>query len=325
VSDFTSQPTPCVSLTTCSPGVPDAAFIVFGSPEKRCLGAAQRFNGYAAKRFCILCVNDEPNQSREDNVSELQRLFSGPTNIVSTSHGDPLRGLDLLMELVRSSITGGNASDITLDASTFPKDSLLLILRALDRHGYGELVRIVYTEPQDYSPAPREPLTYGLRDVHVVPTFAAPYRPDRELVLIVFLGYEGDRALGVVEAVEPHRVVAIIGAPPYQKEWAGRAEEFNHALLLSLARSDIRKADPRNPLMACQLLEQIYKELPRGANIYIVPLGTKPQTVGAYYFIKRHPSFASIVYAAPLARNQQYIARDIGATWILPPFREQGK
>ena len=84
---------------------------------------------------------------------------------------------------------------VTLDISTFTKRHLLLLLHALDHAGLWESLRILYTEPRDYVVDMYLPMSMGIRDVAPIPGFTNLNPPDQPVLLIIMLGYEGDRAM----------------------------------------------------------------------------------------------------------------------------------
>lgn len=316
-----NEPIPVHGLPTQGEEAEMSAFIVFGSPERRCLGAAMQMREHSIGSSFVLRITDEENAERAQHIQELRGILErfGDVKDCPTSHADPLAGIQAVVQEVSALVEASTRAGITLDISTFPKNSLLLMLRALDQWGLTKYLRLVYTEPADYKQSLDEPLSYGIKGVKIVPTFSAPYKPQEELCLIVFLGYERDRALGLVESIQPHRTIGVIARPAYRPEWEGRSEQINAALLASLDSSDIFYVDSRNPLHSHRLLERLaVSESVAGPNLYISPLGTKPQTIGIYSFVRKHRTFASVVYAAPIAHSHQYITEGLGPTWILP-------
>lgn len=301
-------------------GKPDRAFVAFASPEPRCLGAANRFSDYRAGIFCLLRIEDEDNQDRANNVRILHDRFTACGKVVDCPmrHSDPIFGISGLLSAIIASEPADGV--VSLDVSTFPRNSLLLVLRALANVVAPERIRLLYTEPSGYNLQSYEPLSYGLRRIAAVPTFSAPYRAEEELVLVMFLGFERDRVLGLWQCVAPHRTIAVIGEPPYRSEWRGVSEYINAAILAGLPENCVRRVDPRDPLATYALLKELLID-PRPApaeNFYIAPFGTKPQTIGIGCFCRDYARAATVVYAAPVASNQDYITQGVGSTWILP-------
>ena len=307
------------TVTIDRPGIADRALVVFASPEPRCLGAAQRFRDYQAEVVCLLRIEDEENAERAENIRQLQRLCAPCGQVVECPmrHGDPVYGIETVLHTIASHGQAGGT--VSVDISTFPRNALLLTLRALMDLVSPDSIRLVYTEPAGYDLAAREPLSYGLQRIATIPTFSARYKAEEELVLIVFLGFERDRVLGLWQCVAPHRTVVVIGEPPYKPEWQGVSEHINAAILAGLPDTNIARVDPRDPGVTYRLLKTMLVDnrLASCVNYYIAPFGTKPQTVGVGCFCQRYPDVATIVYAAPVASNQNYITQGIGPTWRL--------
>ena len=135
------------------------------------------------------------------------------------------------------------------------------------------------------------------------------------------LGYEGDRAMALCEAVAPHHTLLVVPRPAYHPEWEGRTEEMNAAMIASVGSGNVRYADSRNPVLVSEQLEQILSESQWSVeelNHFLAPLGTKPQTIGLYMYVRHHPHSAHVVYAPPQRHNQAYFSTGVGRTWLLP-------
>lgn len=299
-------------------GGPDQAFVLFASPEMRCLGVAQRIHNYRAKKVVILRITDEENMKREKRVGELRTLLKdvGPIEIVDTRHDDPLVGLNHLAEVVARTDTSGR---ISVDVSTFPKNSLLLTLRTIETASGCGSVNTLYTEAANYKLRPPGTPLFGLRRIGVIPTFGAEFQPNEELLLIMLLGYERDRAVAVWQRVQPHRTVAAISRPSFRPEWDGVAEKVNAPLLAAIGEEAVHNVDPRNPWATCDFLEEVITDMGDSVseNYYVAPLGTKPQTVGVYLFCRKHPDCVSVIYGSPVAREHEYLAEGVGPSWLL--------
>jgi len=307
-------------INTSSKSCADDAFVLFASPEHRCLGVVKRFGNYSASRSIVLHITDEENAERENNREAIRGILEQVSDCVDQPmrHDDPICGVTELAGLIQEAQTPDGW--VTIDISTFPRNSLLLTLRAIDTLQPRPNVRLLYTEPGDYIPAISRPISSGLCQIGSVPTFSAPYTADQELVLVVFLGFERDRVLGLWQSIGPHKTIAVIGDPPYRPEWRGVSERINAALLAGVPEGSIFRVDPLNPLATYGFIRQVIGESPaRGRdNFYLAPLGTKPQVVGVYLYTRAFPRHATVVYASPLARDQEYITKGLGATWRLP-------
>jgi hypothetical protein len=293
----------------------DEAFITFASPEPRCLGVPRLFDGYAPKLLIAFEVSDEQNVDRKANLNKILEAGSDKSKkaVVPFKHSDPVFGMQEIAPLVAQIGTGR----LTLDISTFPRDILLLFLKLVNENAPDAQVRILYTEPQGY----REPrsATFGLSSLYTVRTFAAPLRAAGDLVLIILLGFEGDRALSVWQCLEPHRTIAMLPRPAYRPELEGAAERLNAALLAPLCDKDRRYVDPRDPRATYRVLHEIIHEgqFPADTNFFVVPLGTKPEVVGVYAFCRDNPEACSVIYATNKHHADAYISSGCGRVWEL--------
>lgn len=137
---------------------------------------------------------------------------------------------------------------------------------------------------------------------------------------MMLLGYEGDRALAVYEHIQPMKTTLAVPDPPYQPSWTGRTEQFNRDLLSLVDEQAVRKIDALDPDATTETLIDILGESKSRRDDFariICPLGTKPQTLGVYNYIRESDDPPAIVYAGPLRHNHAFFFRGLGKTWIL--------
>ena len=302
-------------------GGEEAIFVCFASFEDRCMGAVARLDKYIARHSYILRITDEPCEKREQAIVNLKSKLScfGKVSILDTQHTDPIVGLLNWSEEFQNIIKDLKEPKITIDISTFPRRQMFLFLRLLDRLGLMKCTRILYTEPKNYIAELGVPLSFGLKNISIIPTFKGKYDPREELILVLFLGYEGDRALALLENIEPHKTIVVIPKPAFYPEWEGKTEELNRAVLSMVDSSSIYYSHSQDPVANLKLLEELIK--PENGNIknnwYIAPLGTKLQALGAYAFVSRWPDAASIIYSSPLSHNEDKFSKGIGRTFVM--------
>jgi hypothetical protein len=239
--------------------------------------------------------------------------------ILQFTESNAVKSLRENMSELRKIFEGRRDDSIVLDISVFTKRHLLMILRWLDDEGYWDKLCIVYNEPEDYDVSEFIPLSFGLSSLQQIPGFSACPDLSRPVHLVLFLGYEGDRALAAYEAIQPMQTTLVIPHPPYKTSWTGRTERFNADLLGLVGERATVKVDSIDPQAACQALGRILGEgSKRGPHAKIFcPLGTKPQTLGIYCYIRECADPPAIVYASPLRHNHEFFSHGIGNTWIL--------
>ena len=235
-----------------------------------------------------------------------------PAFEINCDRNEPLDGMEKLESALRT-LGSKQETPVTIDISTFTKQYLLTLLRRIESLLHPDSVRLLYTEPGIYGKGEFKRLTYGVKDVVVVPEFIGEEK-EGKLLLVVFLGYEAHRTLAVIEKYEPDLLIAVVGKPPYYERW----DDFSvkaHRFLLSrpeVVRWEMPTRDPdgvRNGLE--RISEKFCDEF---TNMYVSPSGTKLQTVGIYEFARVHPN-ARIVYAIPGEYLESYYTVGSGETW----------
>jgi len=265
---------------------------------------------------------DDANPKREENhvamETALKAMSIDPLSLQFTER-NAVKSLRDNMNALRGVLARNSDAEIVFDMSVFTKRHLLMMLRWLDDESLWERLHIVYSEPEDYDVSKYVPLSFGLSTLQQIPGFSACPDLSRPLHLILFLGYEGDRALAVYEHLQPMLTTLAIPHPPFQPSWLGRTEKFN-ADLLALVGEDLTvKVDSIDPDNVRQTLIEIFgKEDERGAHAKVLcPLGTKPQTLGIYSYVRSCTDAPAIVYASPLRHNHEFFSHGVGSTWIL--------
>ena len=298
----------------------DDFFITAASWERRCLGILSKVRSYHAKHV-ILVAYDEDNPLREEHVREMQTCLEriGKMHLLRATHSAPLKSVRETLDVIAQS---GLSSPprISIDITSFTKIHLLQLLNALDLSGFGRSMNIYYTEPVDFVTDDNQPRTRGISNVRAIETFIGSHRPSKDDILLLFLGYEGARALALWQHLEPNKIFAVIPDPPYKESWHGRTEKQNLYLLSCLQPANILRCHSLDPAGAENLLEEQVCNSggPTGQyNFFIGPLGTKPQTVGLFRFWRKHRGSATFMYASPLKERCDERSFPAGRTWLI--------
>jgi hypothetical protein len=270
----------------------------------------------------VLFHYDDDNPKREEHheamESSLRSIGARVTDLKFTEQ-NPVISLGKNMSRLRDILGQSDDAAIVLDISVFTKRHLLMMLRWLDDEGIWKRLAIVYTEPEGYQVSRFVPLSFGLASFQEIPGFSACPNLSRPVHLVLFLGYEGDRALAVYEHVQPMQTTLVVPHPPFRPEWAGRTEEFNADLLRLVGGGPTEKVDAIDPDETTAFLERtLGHDSARSPNARLIcPLGTKPQTLGVYAFVRGCCDPPAVVYAGPLRHNHTYFSYGVGPTWIV--------
>ena len=305
-----------------TPGIlPDGAVLITcSSHEARCKGLLPFTQSWSPSEV-VLFHYDDDNPIREGNhshmESEFQKLDSRVT-ILQFTEADAVSSLRDNMQHLQRSIGRSDYSAIVMDISVFTKRHLLMMLRWLDDYDLWDRLYIVYSEPGDYLISQHIPLSFGLASLQQTPGFSACPDLSRPVHLVMFLGYEGDRALAVYEHIQPMKTTLAVPYPPYQPSWTGRTEQFNRDLLSLVGEQAVIKIDALDPDATSETLISVLRKSGRDDFARIIcPLGTKPQTLGAYNYIRESDDPPAVVYASPLRHNHAFFSSGTGKTWIL--------
>jgi hypothetical protein len=296
-----------------------ALFITCSSHEERCLGVLQATSAWTPQR-AILFHYDDDNARRELHhakmLTELEQRYAN-TRVLQFTESSAVLSLRENIGTLRGALGSGEPPPIVLDISVFTKRHLLMMLHWLDDEGAWDRLTIVYSEPEEYDVSPFIPLSFGLSSFHQIPGFSASPDMSRPVHLALFLGYEGDRALAVYEHVEPMYTTLFVADPPYRPEWRGRTEELNADLLALNGPSQLRHVDGLDPDATTDALSGLFGSQAADSANLICPLGTKPQTLGVYTYLRMAPEPAAILYASPLRHNHEFYSHGIGGAWVL--------
>lgn len=316
------KPIKLEKIDTITEGRPDDVIICCGSPEERCKGAIMKLSpNYKSNAVFLLRYTDHESQKRERNIKEMKdRLKSvGEIAEIRIDEEKPLPLIKDIIQNIKKYAADPEKPKITIDISTIIKWHLLILFKALDLKYPQKEVRILYTEPEDYITELFQPLSFGINQIFPIPTYSGNYDFFKDTMLILLLGYEGDRALALFEETDPADCLLLIPDPPYHKVWKGRTEEMNKGIINIVGKSKIKYIHSRNPVIVCHQLHDILSNsIYSKYNHIISPLGTKPQTLGLYLYLSTNPPHTNLIYGSPLRHNEPFYSHGIGRTWVLP-------
>ena len=298
----------------------NASLFSCSSHEERCLGIARNRGGWKPEQV-VLFHYDDDNPRRERNHEELRRALGDCPQIVEL----PICERDIADSFRQSrtslsvAMKEAEQRSVVVDVSVLTKRHLLLLLRWLDDHGFWDRLWIVYTEPEEYEIDGHLPLSFGISRIEQIAGFSASPDASRPLHVAMFLGYEGDRAFATYELLQPRKTTLIIPDPPFRAEWRGRTEQQNHNLLSLVEGASVVKADSLDPDDSLTTLERtlglptVRSEFARA----ICPLGTKPQIVGAYKYLRLATDPPAVIYTGALRHNHSFYSRGVGTSWLI--------
>lgn len=295
--------------------------IACSSHEERCEAFFRRKGDWQPDSVVVFRY-DDPNPRREARHDTLVKAFSSqsckPLSL-PFAEGDAAGSLQSNIQALDATLEQNGSRPIVIDISVLTKRHLLMLLRWLDDRGCWDRLWIAYSEPAYYVVSDHIPLSFGLARIHQIPGLPATPDMSRPIRLVVFLGYEGDRALAVYEHVQPMETTLVVPDPPFREMWRGRTEAFNRDLMKLVGKDRVVKMSAIDPAGVAEgLRSHLGGEAQRSPHCNVVcPLGTKPQAVGIYMYARTCSDPPAIIYASPLRHNHGFYSSGIGKSWLL--------
>jgi hypothetical protein len=300
---------------------PESLFVTSASFESRCTYATTRLlPEYCSRNYVI--VRYVQNEREANDISKARkanfeimyaalkehcRAYGGELEVLNCDKEEPLDGyLDFLDVLERLESRYGRPLDITLDISTFTKQYILVLFKAL--YSVGAHVRVLYTGAENY---PKQ-LTWGVKSIVSVPFHNGYQLSKNPTVLALFLGYERDRSMAIWKACDPAITISIVSQGGQGGSKQSTVATRQNLDLIRTSDSEIRIIDRFDINQTVTLLGELAETYPRDKyNLVVSPLSTKVQAMGIAIFfqefLKRtgHSPF-SVLYAVPFDYAKDY-------------------
>lgn len=212
---------------------------------------------------------------------------------------------------------------VVIDITTFPNNYVLKLCQELE--GYD----VMYQYTRGKRPGAlgamftEEEKNVGASRIVPIAGFKGEITLNAATLLVLVLGFESNRALASLGILTPQRVLALIGSPnsgvqkksESDRTYVDGAREANKLLLASSFVREIEVNSVLPELFQRQLTNVLQSEpvTEPSANVVIVPMGTKAQTVGLYLYWKKNPR-TQILYPVPNRRPR--VQLDTGETYM---------
>lgn len=302
---------------------PDGFFICCASFEERSVGAARRLcTSYRCQQTAIFIYDSSEQQDdRLRSFGELREMLLPLTmdrlDVIPCDRANVFDGLAKFREVLGQLEKRACDITFTLDITTFTKLYLLELLYLLIVEQGVTNIRILYTLPSAYGPGR---LSYGATEVITMPHMSGFLPISGNVLMMAFLGFEGERALAIFERYDPRLTIALVSDPEFRSGYKARVEKEN-SFLLSRPGVKIGSASPYNPITALGKLESLYTDFiadskPSSQGVVLVPLGTHMQAVSTFLFWRKHRQ-AQVVYAFPSGYGMSYKQRKPAQTLLI--------
>ena len=248
------------------------AITLFISYEERSLSLAKdlytsRYNG---KIYSIFC-DDLPLERTQPHLDEIKQLFKDQVNLIPVSFNNPLPAIRAASRLDWS-------RSMLIDISCFNRGNLFPFFWS---SGLGKTVfpdlGFVYTAPNNYG----NWLSSDYEEPKNIIGFAGGHQFAKDRLLICAVGFEAERAISVIQAAEPSKVILTVGTVPTREEFCNRnqrtVEDVHGSKNYNIC--DINVSDPT---VCIENLKSIIRNESAETEIHFAPFSTKISCLGIW-------------------------------------------
>lgn len=195
------------------------------------------------------------------------------------------------IEQLLQDIVNSNVNVVAFEATTLGYCEILLILYAINMLKFKVTIKIYYAEPDRYR-SRMDNEEYELSEEYSNHKYIKPFilemphdsTLDQKATLVSLLGFEDNRMGRVINDNENKydQFISIFPIPGFQFGWENISLSKHHVFLDN--KDDIYYTPADNPYETYKLLNKITTNL-NEKRIIIMPIGTKPCTIGTAIFL----------------------------------------
>ena len=174
--------------------------------------------------------------------------------------------------------------EVWVDISALPMQGICATLAAVREVLPGVTCQVVYTEAEAYYPTEEQvtedaggkrPLVALSKEMstNLIPKRFGGSSSDVSTCLVVFAGYEAHRSLGVVDELNPSKLVLVFGRPERRElEWRLSWSQGIHGLLRKARPTADEIVSTLDPMESLALLNRYYDYLFADHNVAVSPI-----------------------------------------------------
>jgi hypothetical protein len=261
-------------------------FICSASFEKRCLSVCLSIKNIKFQKSFII-FNKEYEIYSKDNMSRQKKILGRYCSLVQSSLRNPLLAADKIKENIIEYIQTNKIKRILLDITTFNHESLLILLKLLKVYCPNCEITCLYTNAKDYclgDNVDEKWLSKGIEEIRSVLGYPGNLIPSKKTHLIVIVGYEYERAVSMINMLEPNFLSLGYGKSEnatVEKDREANSHYLKLVMEMSPSYPNINKFK-----ISCNDPYETYKNLKKqiqrikNENILIAPMNNKISTIG---------------------------------------------
>lgn len=228
--------------------------------------------------------------------------------IVEGSINDPIEQLNVIRRVLESLDERiDKVQSITIDTTTFTRETLLILLNILSSWYPQAEIDILYVSPKEYG----KWLSRGHRDLRNVIGHPGIQTPEKSMSLVVLSGFESDRMFKIIKELEPAVIHFGIGREPTRAEFLDR--NLNRQEELLTTRPETREFGfPADNIDGSRdSIDRRISDTVDSHDIVFAPMSTKLSTIGCWKVAQSYPN-SQVVYALPDQYNVAGYSEGVG-------------
>ena len=296
-----------VKLDLIADVVPNACdlLICSASYETRCLSIPLKLAPESVRSVIVL-KNSDVAGNGNIHAQTIVDHFGENASIVETTKQEAIRTADLLAQAIQSHLGNGKAN-IHIDITAMTHETLLILFRLLahlspDNH---KNAVYLYNPAEEYDPGtPYEDkwLSKGVGNVRSILGFSGKLLPSRKNHLLVLVGFEVNRASGLIDVFEPSSLSLGYGdQSSFTKNHRTVNEQKYRRLRARYPRATKFEFSPRDAFSVRDLVvAEAHKH--NQMNLIVAPMNTKISTLGCALAALEMPEI-QLCYASAITYN----------------------
>lgn len=261
-------------------------FICCSSFEMRCISFVNNFDTNRIKNALVF-YNKDCLEHIQNNSEYLRNRLGEKACFIEMLHSDPLYTADQIKMALQTLSEKETINSILVDITTFTHESLLLIVRLLSIIFPNSEVQCIYSNAREYSSNDKVEnkwLSKGIAEIRSVLGYAGNILPAQKTHLILIVGYEYERAMGIINALEPNSISLGFGRSENATTQKDKDANEHYAWIVEQTATNYSDVDCfevkcNDPFATSEAILEIIKNIEE-KNVLIVPLNNKISTIG---------------------------------------------
>jgi hypothetical protein len=261
-------------------------FVCFSSFEERCLAIPSQICKESFKKVIVIHNRYGCDEVKENNES-LKKMFDSNCVEIGVDLKNPLEFADLFSQELAKGM-GRTKYNALIDITTFNHEFLMICMHLLSIRRNISDICCLYSSAEEYCPQSdlqEKWLSKGCKEIRPVLGYSGMLLPSQKNRLIIIVGYEYERALDVINMLEPNAITLIYGEA--QKATTEKNKEANKYYMSTVKDLSYGYSDEKietlsipcnDPDKAAIILEKLYEEY-QDENVIVIPMNNKLSTL----------------------------------------------